>query len=55
MSVEDIKHLAFVLVHGGLEPEQGFGGCSCKLCSLIRGEAAVIRKREVAEYMKGKP
>lgn len=50
MSNEDLKHMAFVLVHGGFT--EGQGGCSCGTCSAIRSLMYVIREQEADEFMK---
>ena len=48
MSNEDLRHMAFVLVHGGFE--EGNGGCSCATCSAIRSLMYVIRQTEAEEF-----
>ena len=44
-----LTHLAFVLVHGGLEPEEGFGGCNCDQCNDLRAMMKKIRTEEANE------
>ena len=46
----DLQHVAWVLVHNVLEPEKGFGGCSCDICSGLRSEMERIRKKEADEW-----
>lgn len=54
MSISELKHLAFVIAHNGLEPDKGFGGCSCDICSLLREMIAEIKKKEAKEYLATK-
>lgn len=52
ITISELNHLAWVLVHNGLEPESGFGGCSCDTCSLLRDIMKDIRKREANDFIK---
>jgi len=52
ITVPELNHLAWVIVHNGLEPEKGFGGCSCDTCSLLRDCMKTIRDKEAQEYMR---
>lgn len=47
----DIEHLAYSLVHDGVDPPRGFGGCSCELCNALRLKMAEIRAKEAKEYI----
>lgn len=49
-AVPALNHLAWALVHKVLESEQGFGGCSCDDCSLLRESMTAIREKEAQEY-----
>jgi len=51
IAVKELNHLAWVIVHKVLEPEKGFGRCSCDTCSLLREIMKSIREREAKEYM----
>ena len=52
ITVPELNHLAWVLVHGVLEPEKGFGGCSCDTCSLLRDCMKAVREKEAREYIE---
>jgi hypothetical protein len=47
---EDLEHLAYSLVHDGVEPPRGFGGCSCEVCNALRIRMMEIRHSEADEY-----
>ena len=51
ITVPELNHLAWVIVHNGLEPNSGFGGCSCDTCSLLRDCMKAIREKEAQEYI----
>lgn len=51
-SITEFQHIAWVLVHKVLEPEDGFGGCSCDICSLLRDDMKTIREKEANEYIE---
>jgi hypothetical protein len=50
---EKMSHIGWVLVHKVLEPDAGFGGCSCDVCSSLRDTMKAIREQEAQEYMDG--
>lgn len=58
MNNEDIKHMAFVLIHGGFNSvthpfdESSNGGCSCATCCAIRSVAYVTRQTEAEQFIK---
>ena len=52
ITVPELNHLAWVIVHNGLEPDAGFGGCSCDTCSLLRDCMKAIREKEAREYIE---
>ena len=52
LSISEFNHLACVLVHKVLEPEDGFGGCSCDICSLLRDDMRAVREKEANEYLE---
>lgn len=52
IAVSKVHHLAWVIVHNVLEPQKGFGGCSCDICSLLRGCMKAIREKEAREYIE---
>lgn len=35
-----LDHLAFVIEHRGLMPDNEFGGCSCETCETLRDRIA---------------
>jgi hypothetical protein len=51
VSISELNHLAWALVHNVLDPEVGFSGCSCDLCSLLRDCMKSIREKEAQEYI----
>lgn len=52
VTIPELNHIAWALVHKVLEPEDGFGGCSCDLCSLLRDCMKAIREKEAEEYIQ---
>lgn len=45
----ELNHLAYSLVHNGIEPPRGFGGCSCDVCNALRTRMMKIRHSEANE------
>lgn len=51
-STAKLEHLAYSLVHDGVEPPRGFGGCSCAVCNALRVRMMEIRFSEANECYK---